>query len=98
MTYDPETWVDDVTEVTAARMNHIEQGIKTVDDGLAGYRHIQGSPNTVWTIVHNLDRTRPEVVTVDGDDNVVYGDVAYISDSTVTVTFAVNTSGEAFLI
>lgn len=36
MAYTPTTWVNNVTPINDNNMNHIEQGIKAVDDALAG--------------------------------------------------------------
>ena len=32
MSYTKQTWVDDVTDADAAHMNHIEQGMDTIDE------------------------------------------------------------------
>lgn len=59
------------------------------------YVHVQSSPETTWTITHNLNK-RPAVTVVDSADNVVVGEVEYNSDNQVTLTFAGAFSGKAY--
>ena len=49
-----------------------------------------------WTIVHNLGK-RPSVTIVDSADTQVVGNVAYLDDDTVQVTFSAAFSGTAYL-
>lgn len=56
----------------------------------------QDEAKDVWMIVHNLHK-RPSVSVVDSGDNIVYGDVEYVSDDELTITFSAAFSGKAYL-
>tara|TARA_B100000497_G_C7634880_1_gene381615 strand:+ start:204 stop:746 length:543 start_codon:yes stop_codon:yes gene_type:complete len=49
-----------------------------------------------WTITHNLGKF-PSVTVVDVDNNVVVGDVDYLSTNIIQITFSIPFSGCAFL-
>jgi|TARA_R110002072_G_scaffold179439_2_gene335481 hypothetical protein len=49
-----------------------------------------------WTITHNLGKF-PSVTVVDLDNNVVIGDVDYLSTNIIQITFSIPFSGCAFL-
>lgn len=61
----------------------------------AGYVHTQGTPAAVWSVTHNLGK-RPSVTIVDTAENVVYGDIKYINNNTITLTFSSAFSGKAY--
>jgi hypothetical protein len=46
-------------------------------------------------VSHNLGK-RPAAVVVDSAEDVVYGDIRYIDDNTVTLTFSGAFSGKAY--
>lgn len=58
--------------------------------------HTQGLVSSVWTINHTLDG-KPSVTVVDSANTVVYGEVQYVSNSQVVVTFSAPFSGFAYL-
>lgn len=60
------------------------------------YTHTQAVASAEWTISHNLNK-RPSVTVVDSAGTVVVGDVQYIDDNTVTITFIGAFSGAAYL-
>lgn len=60
------------------------------------YTHNQGSSASTWTITHNLGYY-PSVTVVDNGDNVVIGDVSYISANQVSVSFSASFGGKAYL-
>jgi hypothetical protein len=62
----------------------------------AFYTHHQGVASTVWTINHALG-FRPNVTVLDSLDEEVEGDIDYIDNNNLTVTFSANISGEAYL-
>lgn len=64
--------------------------------GDAAHTHVQGTPATVWTVTHGLAK-RPSVTVTDSAGNVVYGDVKYLSNSSLTITFSAAFSGNAYL-
>lgn len=59
------------------------------------YVHQQNTPNSSWTIAHNLGK-KPSVTVVDSADEVVHGQIEYIDNNTVTLTFAGAFSGRAY--
>lgn len=63
--------------------------------GDKNYVHTQSTPAATWTVSHNLGK-RPAVVVVDSAEDVVYGDIQYIDDNTVTLTFSGAFSGKAY--
>jgi hypothetical protein len=67
-----------------------------VDLGISTYIHDQGTPSTVWLIVHNLDK-RPSVTVVDTAGTVVSGEISYISNNKIEINFNNAFSGKAYL-
>ena len=63
--------------------------------GDKNYVHTQSTPAASWTVSHILGK-RPAVVVVDSAEDVVYGDIQYINDNTVTLTFSGAFSGKAY--
>jgi len=60
------------------------------------YEHDQGFPSSVWTINHNLNK-RPSVSLLDSAGTSVFGQVEYIDENNLTVTFNDSFSGVAYL-
>lgn len=58
--------------------------------------HTQNTPSTSWTITHSLGG-RPQVTVVDTGENVVHGDVQYLSDTQIVCSFSSAFSGLAYL-
>lgn len=58
--------------------------------------HSQDSPSSTWTINHELGG-KPSVTVVDTGDNVVHGDVQYISSTQVICSFSAPFAGFAYL-
>jgi len=50
MSYTKQSWVDDVTEVDKAHMDHIEDGIVSVDSGLTSFIGTRGQPSGLATL------------------------------------------------
>lgn len=94
--YSPTVWVDDATELSAANLNNIEQGIQDAVDGINGYTHIQGLPAATWSVVHTLGKY-PSVMVVDSSGQEVIGDVRYVDENEVEITFAAAFAGRAYL-
>ncbi len=63
--------------------------------GDKNYVHVQNEPSAQWVASHNLGK-KPAVVVVDSADEVVHGEILYIDDNTVTLTFAGAFSGRAY--
>ena len=51
---------------------------------------------TTWTIEHNLG-LYPSITTVDDNGEVIMGEVIYVSDNTIRVTFSEDVSGKAYI-
>jgi len=58
--------------------------------------HTQAQASTTWTVTHQLGG-RPSVTIVDSADTHVFGEVQYLSNSQVMVTFSAAFSGKAYL-
>jgi hypothetical protein len=61
------------------------------------YTHVQSAATSTWSVQHNLG-TRPGGVSiVDSAENVVIGDVLYVSDNAMTITFSASFGGKAYI-
>jgi len=60
------------------------------------YIYTQGVPATVWDVEHMLGRY-PSLEIVDSAGTVVEGDVQYLNDNAIRLTFSVAFSGKAYL-
>lgn len=58
--------------------------------------HMQTSPQTTWTIIHNMDKY-PSVTVVDSGNSVIIGDVSYLSVNVLEVSFGFGFAGKAYL-
>lgn len=56
----------------------------------------QPSASTIWYITHNL-RFFPNVTIIDSGENSVIGDIQYINENNLQVTFAHSFAGKAYL-
>ena len=76
------------------------QGNMTTEDlhieGDKFFAFVQMSPLAVWHIEHPL-RKFPAVTVVDSGGSVVIGDIEYIDDANVTITFQSAFAGKAYL-
>jgi hypothetical protein len=65
--------------------------------GPSSYRHVQTTPDTMWSITHNL-AFRPNVSAVDSTGREIWaGSVDYSSATTVQLSFSAAVAGEAYL-
>lgn len=62
----------------------------------SSYVHIQSTIASTWVVTHNMGKY-PSVSVVDSGNNIVFGDVSYLSTSKLTITFAAAFSGKAYL-
>lgn len=60
------------------------------------YIHQQIAPADVWTINHNLGRF-PGIVIVDSAGSKVYGDIQFVSENQIQVSFTAAFAGKAYL-
>jgi hypothetical protein len=71
-------------------------GMKSVGITDSRYEHTQETVGKVWEINHNLNK-KPSVTVVDSGDNVVIGEVQYVDNNNLTVSFNASFSGKAYL-
>ena len=60
------------------------------------YTFNQVAASSTWSITHNLNK-KPSVSIVDSAENNVYGDIEYINENQLTITFNSAFSGKAYL-
>ena len=60
------------------------------------YRHVQGLSANVWNIAHGLNKF-PAVVVKDSAGTIVIGEIDYVDNNNLTLTFSGAFSGEAYL-
>jgi len=73
------------------------QHITTLEKAqIAGYVHTQNTSSAQWTVVHNLAKY-PNVSVVDSANTQVEGEVEYIDNNTVKLTFTGAFTGKAYL-
>jgi hypothetical protein len=75
---------------------NLGQPIEIIKERSVNYIHVQSIASDSWTINHPLDKF-PSVTVVDSAENVVYGNVEYISKSEIIVTFSAAFGGKAYL-
>jgi hypothetical protein len=63
--------------------------------GDAHYTHVQGVAEATWEVTHNLGK-RASVTVVDSTDNVVIGEIEYLTMNSVRLKFAGAFSGKAY--
>lgn len=63
--------------------------------GDAHYTHVQGVAEATWEVTHDLNK-RPSVTVVDSTDNIVFGEVEYLTMNSVRLKFAGAFSGKAY--
>ncbi|MCM8710546.1 siphovirus ReqiPepy6 Gp37-like family protein [Clostridium sp. SYSU_GA19001] len=64
--------------------------------GTSTFIYTQIAPISVWNINHNLNK-RPSVTIIDSSGNTVIGDVQYIDENNVKITFSSAFAGNAYL-
>lgn len=71
-------------------------GLRSVGKSDAFYNHKQTVALNVWTITHGLNK-KPSVTVVDSTDRTVIGQVDYLDNNSLTITFKSAFKGEAYL-
>lgn len=79
--------------VRETRPNFSVKGIVGGTD--AHFVHNQVFPSAIWEVDHNLNK-KPSVTVVDSADSVVIGDVEYLNNKQVRLTFVGAFSGKAY--
>jgi hypothetical protein len=75
---------------------NLGQPIEIIKERSFNYIHVQSISSTVWTINHPLQKFA-SVTIVDSAENVVYGDIEYITTTQIKVTFSAAFGGKAYL-
>lgn len=60
------------------------------------YVHDQMTASAVWTVTHGLNGY-PNVTAIDSADSEIVGDLLYLDNNTVRITFASGTTGKAYI-
>lgn len=60
------------------------------------FKYIQSTPEAVWTVQHNLGKF-PSVTTANNNSIEVKGEVEYVDENNLTITFSAGFSGKAYL-
>lgn len=60
------------------------------------YVHNQVSAQSTWVVQHNLNK-KPSVTVVDSSENVVIGDIEYVNNNQLNITFNGALSGKAYI-
>jgi hypothetical protein len=68
----------------------------TLEDKDKNYIHNQMSASSTWSVQHDLNKF-PSVSVVDSGNNMVVGDVEYIDENNLTITFNASFSGKAYI-
>lgn len=87
--------IDPVTVIELTPIGYPgEQGPPGPAGGIVAFEHVQSSAATTWTIAHNLG-VRPVVSVTTTGGLQMLGNVVYLSDLTLQITFAVAVAGVA---
>jgi hypothetical protein len=81
---------------TRTRMFVNESEKTFLTQGIQTFIHDQIASSLTWNIIHSLGRY-PTVTIVDTSGNVVIGDIQYISDNQIILSFGAEFSGKAYL-
>jgi hypothetical protein len=63
---------------------------------LVSYTHLQNTPASIWTVVHNLNFF-PNATVFDSGESQVEGTTTHINETTLTISFSSAISGKAHL-
>jgi len=88
--------VDAVSANGTITGNEIINTSVTYPFGDKHYEYSQLSASSTWNITHNLNK-KPSVMVVDDGENVIVGDINYINQNEITITFTGSVSGKAYL-
>jgi hypothetical protein len=103
--YNPVTSTGDIGDIYIEYGDDIitdEDGAELVGGGTTDlhhhptYIHTQSTSAIIWNIEHNLGKF-PSVTVVDSGDSVVEGEIDYVDNNNVTLTFSGAFSGKAYL-
>lgn len=87
--------VPNALEKIQSQINSI-QSSSGASGGDKSYTHTQISPATTWNITHGLNK-RPSISIADSSGSLVMGEVQYLDDNNIQITFSAAFSGSAYL-
>ena len=90
----PIKGVDYFTPVEQSEM--VDEIINEIGPPDSAFSYSQGTPSDIWIITHNLHKY-PSVTIVDSAGSVVTGDIKYLTEDELMITFAGRFSGNAYL-
>lgn len=85
--------VNPLWELVAAKG---DPGIPGVDAAPFKYVHTQMVASAVWTVTHGLNGF-PNVTAIDSANSEIVGDLLYIDNNTLRLTFSSGTTGKAYV-
>lgn len=68
-----------------------------VGESGGSYVHTQAVPSASWTVTHNLGYYPGGVSVIDSAGTKVYGDVTFVTENSLVVTFNAAFSGKAYI-
>ncbi len=83
------------TGITLTQPASNEITIASLNDD-ANFVFTQAIPSATWNITHNLGKFC-SVTVVNTSNEIVIGDIAYVNDNSLTITFSAPFSGKAYL-
>ena len=87
--------LDKVMVVTESEENLVT--VQTLSDVVdKHYTHTQDVVSDIWTIQHNLNKM-PSITVIDSAGSEVFGEIDYVDENNVTLTFTGAFSGKAYL-
>jgi hypothetical protein len=82
--------------VTGVTLNYKVSDLASFVVGTTTYIHNQQQSTSSWEIEHNLNRF-PSVEVVDSAGSVVIGNIIYVDENNITITFSAPFTGKAYL-
>lgn len=62
----------------------------------ASYTHLQSTAREIWNVSHPLDK-KPSVIIENENGEIVFGEIKYLSNVNIQITFSFAISGKAYL-
>lgn len=77
---------------------NIQQAIDELTNIKASFfDYEQQVPSATWVVTHNLGRL-PSVTVIDSGDNIVIGDILFLNNNQVEISFTGSFAGKAYLV
>lgn len=87
--------VTNTNTVTTVTINNIGNSPVSTTFNYA-YIHDQSTPSATWTVSHNLGKF-PSVTIVDSANSEIIGEVNFVNNTTLTLSFSAPFSGKAYI-